>query len=112
MSGASAGQSGTPGHGSIVLIKTAGTSCMICAREYPSWCITIASHTEAVENLPVGTRVRTENVLDRFAIDWSLCGIYVEECPFDELEWASNQAVPGWALSGLTHEIADLAPRR
>ena len=104
---------GRQGHGSIVLIESACTSCMICARECPSWCITIDSHTEAVEHLPAGTRVRTENVLDRFAIDWSLCmfcGICVDECPFDALEWSSEQAVPGRSLSALTHEIADLAP--
>jgi NADH-quinone oxidoreductase subunit I len=50
-------------------------------------------------------------VLDRFAIDWSLCmycGICVEECPFDALEWAAAP-VPGTAsAAGLTHEIDDL----
>ena len=60
------------GHGSIVLIEPACTSCMICARECPTWCITIDSHTEPVGDLPPGARARTENVLDRFAIDWSL----------------------------------------
>lgn len=101
-------------HGAIVLIESSCTSCMICARECPSWCITIDSHTEPIANLPPGTRERTENVLDRFAIDWSLCmfcGICVEECPFDALAWVSDRAVPATTLAELTHEKADLAPR-
>ncbi|CAA9375550.1 MAG: NADH-ubiquinone oxidoreductase chain I [uncultured Propionibacteriaceae bacterium] len=102
---------GSNGHGSIILIESNCTSCMICARECPTWCITIDSHTETVENLPAGARSRTENALDRFAIDWSLCmfcGICVEECPFDALEWSSGQALPGQTLTALTAEIADL----
>jgi NADH-quinone oxidoreductase subunit I len=48
-------------------------------------------------------------VLDRFVIDWSLCmycGICVEECPFDALEWA-DAAVP--AGPGLLQELASPA---
>jgi NADH-quinone oxidoreductase subunit I len=100
------------GHGSIVLIEPACTSCMICARECPSWCITIDSHTEPVADLPPGARSRTENVLDRFAIDWSLCmycGICVEECPFDALAWSTDLASPAETLGALTAEKADLA---
>ncbi|MCW2802115.1 MAG: NADH-quinone oxidoreductase subunit [Propionibacteriaceae bacterium] len=100
------------GHGSIVLIEQNCTSCMICARECPSWCITIDSHTETVVDQPAGARARTENVLDRFAIDWSLCmfcGICVDECPFDALEWATPQALPARTLTALTHEIPDLS---
>jgi len=103
----------TPGHGSIVLIESACTSCMICARECPSWCITIDSHTEPVADLPAGARARTENVLDRFAIDWSLCmycGICVDECPFDALAWSPDLASPAETLAALTAEKADLAP--
>jgi NADH-quinone oxidoreductase subunit I len=101
------------GHGSIVLIESACTSCMICARECPTWCITIDSHTEPVAGLPTGARTRTENVLDRFALDWSLCmycGICVDECPFDALAWSPEQVTPSATLLGLTREKGELAP--
>ncbi len=90
-----------PRHGSIRLIEPACTSCMVCARECPSWCIRIDSHTEPARDPTPGSRERTRNVLDRFAIDWSLCmycGICVEECPFDALEWASAPSASGASL--------------
>ena len=106
------------GRGSIVLIEQACTSCMICARECPSWCITIDSHQAPVAGTagavtPGGGRARTENVLDRFAIDWSLCmycGICVEECPFDALAWSSDLASPAETLAALVAEKSDLSP--
>ena len=97
-----------PSHRWIRLIEPACTSCMICARECPSWCISIDSHTEPVAGLPVGARDRTENVLDRFAIDWSLClycGICVEECPYDALEWVGDLTQPGASSESLTEEM-------
>lgn len=100
-------------HGAIRLIEANCTSCMICARECPSWCITIDSHTEPIADLPPGARERTTNVLDRFAIDWSLCmfcGICVEECPFDALEWAADPVSGAATAAGLTHEIEQLKP--
>ena len=100
-------------HSSIVLLEAACTSCMICARECPSWCITIDSHTRPVSGLPAGARPRTENVLDRFAIDWSLCmfcGICVEECPVDALAWSPDLAAPAETLAALTAEKSQLAP--
>ena len=96
-------------HGSIVLIEPACTSCMICARECPSWCITIDSHTEPIADLPPGARERTRNVLDRFAIDWSLCmycGICIEECPFDALEWDTAPTASGATRSSVHEELA------
>jgi NADH-quinone oxidoreductase subunit I len=51
-------------------------------------------------------------VLDRFAIDWSLCmycGICVEVCPFDALFWAPALAPAGTALLDLVHEAPRLA---
>jgi NADH-quinone oxidoreductase subunit I len=83
---------------------------MICARECPSWCITIDSHTEPLPDVPAGARERSRNVLDRFAIDWSLCmycGICVDECPFDALEW---DAAPTPAGRLLVEEFVDQSP--
>jgi NADH-quinone oxidoreductase subunit I len=95
-------------HRWIRLIEPACTSCMICARECPTWCITIDSHTEPISDLPVGARERTRNVLDRFAIDWSLCmycGICIEECPFDALEWADNLTQPRSSSESLVEDM-------
>ena len=88
-------------HGSIRLIEANCTSCMICARECPTWCISIDSHPEQVVDGPAGARPRTEHVLDRFALDWSLCmycGICIEQCPFDALEWADPLTPAGRSL--------------
>ncbi|MGA4669405.1 NADH-quinone oxidoreductase subunit I [Propionibacteriaceae bacterium Y1923] len=90
-----------PAHGSIRLIEDKCTSCMICVRECPTWCIHIESHSEELPPTAPGHpsrgRERRHNVLDSFDIDWSLCmycGICIEECPFDALEWAGPH-VPG-----------------
>jgi NADH-quinone oxidoreductase subunit I len=98
-------------HGSIQLIEERCTSCMVCARECPSWCITIDSHTEPVPDLPAGARERTQNVLDRFEIDWTLCmycGICVEECPFDALAWEPQHTDAAASTETLRHGIPDL----
>lgn len=110
-------------HGSIRLIEDRCTSCMICARECPAWCISIDSHTETVQGqggAPIGgaaagsrtsgyarARERSRNVLDRFEIDFSLCmycGICVEECPFGALEWAGPHVSTTPTLDGLAHQ--------
>jgi NADH-quinone oxidoreductase subunit I len=96
-------------HRWIRLIEPACTSCMICARECPTWCISIDSHTEPIPDLPATARERTQNVLDRFAIDWSLCmycGICVEECPFDALEWVDDLTQPALSSDALIEEMA------
>jgi NADH-quinone oxidoreductase subunit I len=84
--------------GIIALRAESCTSCMLCARECPDWCIEIDSHKETVQP-EGGRRPRVEHVLDRFAIDYGLCmwcGICVEVCPFDALFWAPthDHAVP------------------
>jgi NADH-quinone oxidoreductase subunit I len=78
---------------------------MLCVRECPDWCIYIDSHKETVQ--PATGRPRVRNVLDRFAIDFSLCmycGICVEVCPFDALFWTPALAPAETTPGGLTHE--------
>lgn len=112
------GPAGQVLHGSIRLIEDLCTSCMICARECPAWCIRIDSHLEPIAGLPPrrsaggGSRDRTSNVLDRFEIDWALCmycGICVDQCPFDALEWAGPHVAPAADLASLVHGIDQLS---
>jgi NADH-quinone oxidoreductase subunit I len=89
--------------GVIALVEENCTSCMLCARECPDWCIFIEAHKETIEQ-PGAARARQRNVLDRFAIDYSLCmycGICIEVCPFDALYWAPD-------FEYVEHDIADL----
>ena len=47
------------------------------------------------------------NVLDRFAIDFSLCmycGICVEACPYDALFWSPEFCYAETDITALTHE--------
>jgi NADH-quinone oxidoreductase subunit I len=98
--------------GVIALLEENCTSCMLCARECPDWCIYIDSHKEtipapeAADGTPLG-RERTHNVLDRFAIDFSLCmycGICIEVCPFDALEWSPEFEYAEYDIRDLLHE--------
>jgi NADH-quinone oxidoreductase subunit I len=93
--------------GVIALIEENCTSCMLCSRECPSWCITIDSHSEPVPADPPGGRPRTRHVLDRFAIDFSLCmycSICIEVCPFDALHWSPEFDYAETDIGALTHE--------
>jgi NADH-quinone oxidoreductase subunit I len=92
--------------GVIGLLEENCTVCMLCARECPDWCIYIDSHKETVPAQDSG-RPRVRNVLDRFAIDFSLCmycGICIEVCPYDALFWSPEFAYPETGISALTHE--------
>ena len=93
--------------GSIGLLEENCTVCMLCARECPDWCLHIEGHTETAPPVQPGGRPRTRNVLDRFAIDFSLCfycGICVEVCPFDALFWAPDAVPPEPARPALVEE--------
>jgi len=93
--------------GVIALLEQNCTSCMLCARECPDWCITIDSHKEVIPAKEPGARDRTKNSLDRFAIDFSLCmycGICIEVCPFDALFWSPEFAYAEFDIRNLTHE--------
>ena len=75
----------------IALDPAACTSCLICVRQCPAWCISLDFHVRE-ESSGVGRRPTKVNVLDQFTIDFGLCmycGICVEVCPFDALRWSS-----------------------
>ena len=105
--------------GVIALLEENCTVCMLCARECPDWCIYIESHQEPVPGAEYGGagdparapagrgRQRVRNVLDRFAIDFSLCmycGICVEACPYDALFWSPEFSYAETDIAALTHE--------
>ena len=92
--------------GVIGLLEENCTVCMLCARECPDWCIYIDSHKETLPAVE-GGRERQRNVLDRFAIDFSLCmycGICIEVCPFDALHWSPEFEYAELDIRELTHE--------
>jgi NADH-quinone oxidoreductase subunit I len=92
--------------GVIGLLEENCTVCMLCARECPDWCIYIESHKQTLP-APDGGRPRVRNVLDRFAIDFSLCmycGICIEVCPYDALFWSPEFGYPETVIGALTHE--------
>ncbi|WP_445020534.1 MULTISPECIES: NuoI/complex I 23 kDa subunit family protein [unclassified Streptomyces] len=93
--------------GVIGLFEENCTVCMLCARECPDWCIYIDSHKETVPAAAPGGRERSRNILDRFAIDFSLCmycGICIEVCPFDALFWSPEFEYAETDIHELTHE--------
>jgi NADH-quinone oxidoreductase subunit I len=93
--------------GTIGLLEENCTVCMLCARECPDWCIYIDSHKEPMPPAGPRGRPRVRNVLDRFAIDFSLCmycGICIEVCPFDALFWSPEFDYVGTDGADLTHE--------
>jgi NADH-quinone oxidoreductase subunit I len=93
--------------GVIALTEENCTVCMLCARECPDWCIYIDSHKEELPPEREGARPRTRNVLDRFAIDFSLCmycSICIEVCPFDALHWSPEFEYAELDIRELVHE--------
>jgi NADH-quinone oxidoreductase subunit I len=93
--------------GVIALVEGNCTVCMLCARECPAWCIHIDSHKEVSPATSPGGRDRKRQVLDRFAIDFSVCmycSICIEVCPFDALFWSPEFAYAEGDLRDLVHE--------
>jgi NADH-quinone oxidoreductase subunit I len=88
------------------------TSCMLCSRECPDWCIYIEAHKVEIPPDKPGGRVRTRNELDRFDIDYALCmycGICVEVCPFDALYWSPEYEYGEFSISKMLHDKDKLA---
>jgi NADH-quinone oxidoreductase subunit I len=97
-------------HGVIGLLPEKCTSCMICVEECPTWCITLDHHVEEVSE-PGARRLKKVNVLDAFHIDYGLCmycGICVDLCPFDALEWRSNVDYAATDRAGLVQGVPEL----
>ena len=97
--------------GVIGLIPSACTSCMLCVRECPTWCITLDSHSEQVSE-PGARRPKAVSVLDAFSIDYGLCmycGICIDVCPFDALKWHADFDYAATDRSGLVQSTDQLA---
>lgn len=89
-----------PLRGSLSLDADACTSCMLCVRECPAWCITLEARKEVDESAtPANDRkARSKHVLESFDVDYGLCmfcGVCVEVCPFDALSWNAEPPA-GW----------------
>ena len=93
--------------GVIALKEENCTSCMLCGRSCPDWCIYIEGHKELAPPRRAGGAPRKVNKLDRFDIDYSLCmycGICVEVCPFDALFWSPEFEYSEFKIADLLHD--------
>ncbi len=95
--------------GAIELTASACTSCMICVRECPVWCIELTA--EKHHDPTAGPRGRSTLTLTDFRIDYGLCmdcGICVDVCPTDALAWVPESLVAGSAAADLDLGISEL----
>jgi NADH-quinone oxidoreductase subunit I len=102
----------TRARGVIALHEGNCTSCMLCARSCPDWCIYIEGHKELAPPRREGGKPRQVNKLDRFDIDYALCmycGICVEVCPFDALFWSPEYEYSEPRIADLLHDKAKLS---
>ena len=89
--------------------------CLLRSFTRIAWCLYIESHTETLPADEEHRRPRSVAVLDRFAIDFSLClycGICVEVCPFDALHWSPAYSYAAPTITELTHEKQQLDEHR
>ncbi len=97
--------------GVIALHEGNCTSCMLCVRECPDWCIYIEAHKEKAPPRRPGGKLRKKNRLDRFDIDFALCmfcGICVEVCPFEALFWSPEYEYSEPRIADLLHDKSRL----
>ena len=88
------------------------TSCMLCVRECPDWCIYIEGHKYKAPPRRPGGKPRLKNALDRFDIDYALCmycGICVEVCPFEALFWSPEFEYSEPRIAALLHDKSKLS---
>lgn len=79
-------------HASLEFVAENCTSCMLCIRSCPVWCLDLDAHVEADTS---SGRRRSSLVLDSFAIDYTtcmMCGLCIEVCPFEALHWSEKSA--------------------
>lgn len=77
--------------GKIELDAGACTSCMVCVRECPVWCIELDALK--VHDPHAGPRGRSSLELQSFTIDYGVCmdcGICIDVCPTDALSWGKE----------------------
>lgn len=79
-------------HSSLEFVANNCTSCMLCIRACPVWCMDLSAHLDVDTS---SGRRRSALVLDSFVIDYStcmMCGLCVDVCPFDALHWSDETA--------------------
>ena len=75
--------------GVIALDQEACTSCMLCARQCPDWCIYIEGHKELQPPSKPGGRQRSRGV---------------EVCPFDALFWSPEYEYSEFNMGDMLHD--------
>lgn len=93
--------------GKIILDAPACTSCMVCVRECPVWCIELDA--TKVHDPDAGPRGKSRLELQTFKIDYGVCmdcGICIDVCPTDALSWDMQTFAVSEARSDFTPELS------